>query len=94
MANRIEIPDGFPSRLTDDELSEFVDRWVSLYTQMYGDPSAHLPELKLGFMRMALEEQTRRALEHFSESSKRLTGALIVLTIVIAIFTVALFFRG
>jgi hypothetical protein len=53
-----------------------------------------LPELKLGFMRMALEEQTPRALNQFSESSKRLTVALIVLTIVIAIFTVALFFRG
>jgi hypothetical protein len=94
MAGRIEIPEGFPSRLTDDELSEFVDRWVRDYAEMYGDPSYHLPELKLAFMRMALEEQTRRALNQFSESSKRLTVALIVLTIVIAVFTVALFFRG
>jgi hypothetical protein len=34
MSSRIEIPEGFPSRLTDDELSEFVDEWVRSYTHL------------------------------------------------------------
>jgi len=81
MVSRIEIPDGFPDRLTDGQLSEFVDEWIRNYTHLYGDPSAHLPELKLGFIRLALEEQTRREIAASARSAAAAASKVVVIAV-------------
>ena len=63
----------------------FVDEWIGNYVHLYGDPSGHLPELKLAFIRLALEEQTRREIA----ASARSAAAAASKVVVIAVLTLA-----
>jgi hypothetical protein len=57
-----DVPEGFPSRLSDDELAEAIEQWSVEYRTRY--PNSKLPEL--AFINSALQEQ--------SNQSRRLRG--------------------
>jgi hypothetical protein len=59
-----DVPEGFPSRLSDDELAEAIEQWSVEYRTRY--PNSKLPELILAFINSALQEQ--------SNQSRRLRG--------------------
>lgn len=37
-----EIPDGFPSKLTDEDLAAILNEWIRAYKELYGDPGRQL----------------------------------------------------
>ena len=57
---RMSIPEGFPARLSDDQLTATLDEWITGYSRLYGDVSPQLPELKLALINAGLQEQARR----------------------------------
>jgi hypothetical protein len=55
-----EIPEGFPSRLTDEELVAVLNEWIRAYGELYGDLTRQLTDLKLTLIGAGLQEQSRR----------------------------------
>jgi hypothetical protein len=53
-----EVPAGFPSRLSDEELAASIESWIAEYRTVY--PKSTLPELILAFVNTASQEQLRR----------------------------------
>jgi len=52
------IPEGFPARLTDDELVQAIEEWSEEYRTRY--EKSTLPELIVAFINTASQEQLRR----------------------------------
>jgi hypothetical protein len=53
-----DIPQGFPAKLSDDELADSIEEWFAEYRHRYSTTT--LPELLLGFVNAASQEQLRR----------------------------------
>ena len=53
-----EVPEGFPSHLSDDELVAVIEEWSAEYRTRY--PTSKLPELIVAFINTASQEQLRR----------------------------------
>lgn len=78
------VPDGFPARMSDDDLANTVDEWISGYSRLYGDVGQQLPELKLALIGAALQEQSRRESAGLRSSAKTsLRVALIALLVAV-----------
>ena len=68
------LPAGFPSRVSDEELSTTLDAMIE-EIQGLGDFRGHQPALKLALLQAGLQEQSRR------EAARSLKVALIALAI-------------
>jgi hypothetical protein len=83
-----EIPVGFPSELSDDDLQEAIERWIDEYAGTY--PTTKLPELLVAFVNAALQERSRRevaASAHAATRAARSAFIVAMLTLAVAITT-------
>ena len=88
-----ELPAGFPSKLSDDELDATIDKWITEYREIW--PTSKLPELSLALVNSGLQEQSRRQVAASARSAARaarwvvgiasLTLLVAVITLVVAI---------
>jgi hypothetical protein len=88
-----ELLEGFPSKLSDDDLAAVIDEWIAEYRSIW--PTSKLPELSLAFVTSGLQEQSRRELAASARSAARaaqwvvgiagLTLLVAVLTLVVTI---------
>ena len=86
-----QLPDGFPHKLTDDELDEALDSLLVAVRTRYGDAvGGWLPELQLALVTAALNEHTRRELDRGSRiafASLLVGGLALVVAVVPAVVT-------
>jgi hypothetical protein len=88
-----ELPAGFPSKLSDDDLAAAIDEWIAEYREIW--PTSKLPELSLAFVNSGLQEQSRREVAASAQSAARaaqfvvgiagLTLLVAVVTLIVAI---------
>jgi hypothetical protein len=83
-----ELPEGFPSNLSDTELAEAIDEWIAEYRKTW--PTSKLPELSLAFVNSGLQEQSRREVAASARSAARaaqLVVGIASLTLLVAVIT-------
>jgi hypothetical protein len=84
------IPEGFPARLTDDELTEAIEEWSSEYRTRYD--TSTLPELIVAFINTASQEQLRRearAANRVAKLSLVIAGLAFTVSIVSLVVTLS-----
>jgi hypothetical protein len=64
-----EVPEGFPSRLTDEQLAESIEEWSAEYRHRW--PQSTLPELVIAFINTASQEQLRRQMVAATDAADR-----------------------
>jgi len=85
-----EVPEGFPTRLTDKQLVESIGDWTQEYRHRW--PTSTLPELVIAFINTASQEQLRRQMVKATNSAKWASGlALVVSAGALVVSIVSLF---
>ena len=85
----MEVPDGFPAVLPDDQLDATIHEWMREYREIW--PESRLPELVIGFINAGLQEQARRELVASTKAARRvLLVAVVTLLVAIATLLVAI----
>jgi hypothetical protein len=74
-----EVPAGFPTKLSDDELAGAIEKWIGEYRETY--PTSKLPELILAFVNTASQEQLRREASAAARQARYLAGAALVVSL-------------
>jgi len=85
-----ELPAGFPSNLSDDELAAAIDEWVAEYREIW--PKSKLPEPSLAFVNSGLREQSRRevaASARWAARAAQWVVGIAGLTLLVAVITLA-----
>jgi hypothetical protein len=81
-----ELPGGFPSSLSDEELAGVVSQVVGNIQERFGrDVSPWLPELQLALLSVAISDQSRRQLvagSRIALASLGVAGLALVVTII------------
>jgi len=67
-----EVPDGFPSRLTDEQLASSIEEWSAEYRHRW--PESTLPELVIAFINTASQEQLRREVAAATDAADTVAG--------------------
>ncbi len=83
-----DLPAGFPSKLSDDELAATIDEWISEYRTIW--PTSKLPELSLALVNSGLQEQSRREVVASAKSAAQAARWVVViagLTLAVAVIT-------
>jgi hypothetical protein len=80
----MEVPDGFPAALPDDQLDATIREWMREYREIW--PTSRLPELVIAFIAAGLQEQARRELVASTKAARRVL-VVAVLTLLIAVAT-------
>lgn len=75
----LEIPEGFPSRLTDEKLAAVLKRVDSGIQGLYGDLTRQLPELKLTLIGAGIQEQSRREVAASARSAAQAARWVVVI---------------
>lgn len=84
-----EVPDGFPSRLTDEQLAESIEEWTAEYKHRW--PESTLPQLVIAFINTASQEQLRRQMAAATDAADRAaTQALSVARVALLVSVLSL----
>jgi hypothetical protein len=74
-----EVPAGFPTKLSDDQLAEVIEKWIAEYRETY--PMSKLPELILAFVNTASQEQLRRESSVAARQARYLAAAALAVSV-------------
>jgi hypothetical protein len=74
-----EVPEGFPSRLSDDELVAAIANWMAEYRARFA--TTGLPELILAFVNTASQEQLRREANKAAKEARWVAGVALLVSI-------------